>query len=480
MAREEVAVSESVISPFISVLGVLVRVITWSLCLPVACVLYLIQFIVKSDTIKKCLTFLWWWMFLVPHESTNSQAISAPLDQKIGDSPNVAPASNPPTVPQLVRQVRTLTGLTASNIGEISKSIFWQGRRDNCFAIALLIYLQKTHPKNFLMLLQQLYNNGELHFRSDGTEMRIAANLTGDFRRVPSDREPHEVLAATIMQRAQIAVTVMLQNDLAEFARMRKIRLSENFRETFSPKFQWRQNLGVSMFEQESADNQLHALQLDSDQINDFYDFIEKKYIESHGGHQVHTLHRVGKGGPLMDGRPFPVADKNYLVYTGAAVSQACAVFFGKEASRPIAVVDGKELREHAKRGDYDHAPRKLLEAILEIKHKYNLPAGAAVLAECAQYHAFTFIVPRFNSVEEIEAHLSADGHVVIGSTNWGPDMYINIAHDKAGKMIMYYGDEDGNISEDHAMGRCFFYSSNGRNVRFFDPEKIKFDLVDP
>ncbi|MDR0727750.1 MAG: hypothetical protein LBF26_02545, partial [Puniceicoccales bacterium] len=142
-----------------------------------------------------------------------------------------------------------------------------------------------------------------------------------------------------------------------------------------------------------------------------------------------------------------------------------------------VAVIDGKELCKNA--NDSDYAPRRLLQVLLDVKKKLKLSGGTIVPAETANYHAYTLNIPTFDTIDEIEKHLQPGGFIVVGSTNWGPAMHMIISHDKNGKMIMSYGSESGEINPGYALGRCFFYSSNERDVRLYDPRKVKFNLID-
>jgi hypothetical protein len=428
---------------------------------------------------------MWWWMFLWPHEeplegtdpvldanSHQARPVGSPL-------PVLQSATSLPSIPALAQRVRTITGLSRKQLEQKSLEPFWQGQRNNCLAIALLTSLQKTRPGDYLKLLRQLYDNGELRFRSNGNDTKVPANLTGDFNRVSADGKPHELLAATLMQAIQSALTAMMRDDLAEFAQKNGIPLSTNFHETFHPELQWRQDPGMFIVGKETVDGQLRALRLNTDQINDFYDFMRKKYIEIHGGQRVNTFQCVRTGAPLVDGTLLPVANENCLVFNGTFVGRAYKILFGQQASQPVAVIDGKKLCKHARQSDYDYAPRKLLRTLLKMKQEYRLAGDTVVPAESVQYHAFTFQIPKFDTMKEIEDHLSRGGHIVVGSTNWGPDMLLIISRDNSGKMCMYYGDQKGVPSANHAMGRCFLYSSNERDVRIYDPTKLKFDTVD-
>ncbi|MDR2677386.1 MAG: hypothetical protein LBB26_02360 [Puniceicoccales bacterium] len=442
----------------------------------------------NSNAIKKCIARVWHWMFLGSHKnpekSTGSNTgINRPFT---ANSPAQTPQtivppspSSQPTTLALAQRVQTITGAhSAEHLRRLCAETFWQGRRNNCWAIALLTSLQKTHPEDYFKLLWQLCNRGELYFRTDGMEKRIPVNLTGDFSRTISDRKPHELLAATLMAGLQPKLTAMVRDDLVEFARSNGIDLPQNFREIFHPAFRWRQNVGVFLIEREMVDRQLRALQLSQKQIDALYGFLEKKYTEIHGGCPTPTLQRVRAGERLLADEPFPVADTDYLVFHGASIPGSYETFFGEQASQPFKVIDGKELSTHAQKKDYDYAPRELLRALLQMKQERGLPGGAIIPVECVQYHAFTLQIPTFDTMEAIENHLSRGGHIIVGSTNWGPHMYMVIACDEHGKMIMYYGDQNGVLSRNRAMGRCLFYSSNGRDVRLYDPMKFKFDVV--
>jgi hypothetical protein len=412
-------------------------------------------------------------MFLGPHEKPEGEMGIAPSQSIFSQDPL-------PSGPALAQKVRTVIGLRKEDLMRYSQEPFWQKIRNNCVAIALLKSLQKMHPENYLKLLHQLWDRGELRFRSDGNEVKIPANLTGDFDNIPTDREPYELLAATLMQGTQSALATMLADDLGEFAQKSSIELPANFQRTFQPKFQWNQKCGgLFLIKRKPFDEKLRALQLNQSQIDGFYDFIEEKYIESHANQLVHTLQRVRVGQPLEEGTTAFSAPEDCIVFHGAIVSPAYKILFGEEASRPFAVIDGRELRKHAQRKDYDHAPREILKALLKMKHERNLRAGTIVPAESVQYHAFTLQIPKFNTFAEIEEHLANGGSIVLGATNWRPDMNICAAYDKSGKMVMYYGSADGTLNRRHSMGRCFFYSSTGRDVRIYDPTKLKFDVVD-
>jgi hypothetical protein len=467
-----------VISAVISFVRFVARVITWPLCWPVVGVLKLIHLMVESEIVEKCLVWMWWWMFLGPNNEPLESVNPSP-DAVFQQIPHEDPQ---PSGPALAQRVQTIVARPRGVFlrSSMMSPFFWQGQRNNCFAIALLTCLRRTHPEIYLELLYQLYENGELHFRVDGAEVKMPANLTGDFDHVPADREPHELLAATLMQGTRSALASMLGDNLGEFAQKRGIGLPNDFREIFHPEFQWNQARGMYLIRKREFDQQLSKLPLDRRQIDDFYDFVEKKHIEIHGGCPTKTLQRVRKGRPLTEDRGAPTAGEDCIVFHGATVSRPYKILFGEQASRPVAVIDGEELCRHAQRGDYDYAPREILKALLKMKHDLNLPGGTVIPAESVQYHAFTAWIPEFDTLEEIEKHLSAGGHVVLGSTNWGPDMHIILTYDRAKKMVLYYGCPNGTPDERHGMGRCFPYSSHGRDIQFYDPMKTKFDVVDP
>jgi hypothetical protein len=278
------------------------------------------------------------------------------------------------------------------------------------------------------------------------------------------------------MQGTQSALATMLADDLDKFAPKIGKDLPADFREKFHLDCQWSQKCaGLFLIKKESLDEQLRALHFNQNQIDGFCDFLKGKYTESHANQLVHTLQVLRAGQPLLEG----TAREDCIAFHGAVVSPAYKILFGEQASRPIVVIDGKELRQHTLREDYDYAPREILKALLKMKHERNLRAGTIVPAESVQYHAFTLQIPKFDTFDEIDEYLANDGRIVLGSTNWGPDMNICVAYDASRKMVLYYGSAEGILNKRHSMGRSFFYSSTGRDVRIYDPTKLKFDVVD-
>ncbi|MDR2340719.1 MAG: hypothetical protein LBD72_00040 [Puniceicoccales bacterium] len=456
-----------------------------------------------SKTIERYLAAMWWWMFFTPaarNIELESNAVPK-RDRTSADHTNTSPVSShvasiakyhkdQPTLESQdeISAVHTVTSPVSSHVASVTKyrkdqlpleslNEFWQGPRNNCFAIALLTCLQKTYPENYLELICQLFENDELHFRADGQEVKLLANLTGDFEGVPTDREPYEIAAATIMQGMQQPLAKKMQDNLAEYALANGIQLPPNFCEIFHPEFRWWQNLGQFLANQKCIDEQLHALQLDSEQIDNFYNFLEKKYTQIHSGELVLTLQRVPAGQQLSSSI-FQFAQEDCIIFRGALGGEAFKVFFGEQAAQPVAVIDGQQLCAHARQGDFDYAPRKFLQTLLDIKQKYGLPGGAFVVAECVNYHIITFRIPKWDTMEEIEDHLVNGGCVVAGSTNWGPNMHICVAYDQNAKMTFYYGTRKGVQNANYRMGQNFFYSFNARDTRIYSPTNFKFDFV--
>ncbi|MDR0727941.1 MAG: hypothetical protein LBF26_03585, partial [Puniceicoccales bacterium] len=220
--------------------------------------------IIKASAIERCITSMLCWMFLGPAPSVGLCQINNSVPGKDVvevDDPQPPPAKTL-TPAQLARTVRTLIGYTEGALPPMSAEPFFQGQRNNCTAISLLTVLQWSHRENYLALLQQLCDRGALHFCVDGHEVNAPVNLTGNFAAGSTDRSPHELLAATIMQASQPALTEMIQADLAEFSRQGGVHLSENFQEIFHPELQWNQNLGIFKIRREIIDKQLRDLGL--------------------------------------------------------------------------------------------------------------------------------------------------------------------------------------------------------------------------